>query len=128
MPNEKSNATPKVFESEYRLCLLLWDNEPIKSGELAKLAAQEFGWKKSTTYTVIKRLTERGVLQNQDSTVTSLVTREEVQCAESREFLDRTFGGSLPNFIAAFANKKQLSPEEAAEIRRIIDSCTEESP
>lgn len=122
MPNE----IPKVFESEYRFCLLLWEHEPIKSGELAKLAAGELGWKKSTTYTVLKRLTERGVLQNEDSTVTSLVSREEVQCSESREFLNRTFGGSLPGFIAAFANKKQLTAEEAAEIRRIIDRYEED--
>lgn len=121
-----SHEIPKVFESEYRFCLLLWDNEPVKSGDLAKLAASELGWKKSTTYTVIKRLAERGVLKNEDSTVTSLVSREEVQCSESREFINRTFGGSLPGFIAAFAGKKLLSAEEAAQIRQIIDSYEEE--
>lgn len=114
--------TPKVFESEYRFCLLLWEKEPIGSGELARLAAERLGWKKSTTYTVLKRLAERGVLQNEHSVVTSLVSREEVQCAESREFIDRTFGGSLPGFIAAFTGSRQLSAEEADEIRRMIDS------
>lgn len=114
--------TPKVFESEYRFCLLLWETEPVKSGELARLAAERLGWKKSTTYTVLKRLAERGVLRNEDSVVTSLVSREEVQCAESREFINRTFGGSLPGFIAAFTGSRQLSAEEADEIRRMIDS------
>ncbi len=113
--------TPKIFESEYRFCLLLWENEPIKSGDLAKLCAEKLEWKKSTTYTVLKRLAERGVLKSGDSVVTSLVSREEVQCAESREFIDRTFGGSLPGFIAAFVGNKQLSAEEADEIRRMID-------
>ena len=121
-----SHEIPKVFESEYRFCLLLWDNEPVKSGNLAKLAACELGWKKSTTYTVIKRLADRGVLKNEDSIVTSLVSREEVQCSESREFINRTFDGSLPGFVAAFASKKQLSAEEAAQIRQIIDSYEEE--
>lgn len=114
--------TPKVFESEYRFCLLLWDNEPIKSGDLAKLCAKKLDWKKSTTYTVIKRLTERGVIRSENSVVTSLVSKEEVQCAESRDFIDRTFGGSLPGFIAAFTSKQQLLPAEIAEIRRMIDS------
>ena len=114
--------TPKVFESEYRFCLLLWDNEPIKSGDLAKLCAEKLDWKKSTTYTVIKRLTERGVIRSENSVVTSLVSKEEVQCAESRDFIDRTFGGSLPGFIAAFTSKQQLSSEEIVEIRRMIDS------
>ncbi|MBQ5544411.1 MAG: BlaI/MecI/CopY family transcriptional regulator [Clostridia bacterium] len=114
--------TPKVFESEYRFCLLLWDNEPIKSGDLAKLCADKLDWKKSTTYTVIKRLTERGVIRSENSVVTSLVSKEEVQCAESRDFIDRTFGGSLPGFIAAFTSKQQLSSEEIVEIRRMIDS------
>ena len=119
-------SVPKVFESEYRFCLLLWEKEPIGSGELAKLCEQRLGWKKSTTYTVIKRLTERGVLQNENSVVTSLVSKEEVQCAESREFIDRTFGGSLPGFIAAFTGRRQLSAEEADEIRRLIDGYKED--
>ena len=118
--------TPKIFESEYRFCLLLWEREPISSGELAKLCEQQLGWKKSTTYTVIKRLAERGVLKNENSIVTTLVSKEEVQCAESREFIDRTFGGSLPGFIAAFTGSKQLSAEEANEIRRMIDSYKED--
>ena len=100
--------------------------EPIGSGELAKLCEQQLGWKKSTTYTVIKRLAERGVLKNENSIVTTLVSKEEVQCAESREFIDRTFGGSLPGFIAAFTGSKQLSAEEANEIRRMIDSYKED--
>lgn len=112
---------PKIFESEYRFCLILWQNEPINSGDLAKLCAEQLECKKSTTYTVIKRLAERGVLRNENSIVTSLVSKEEVQCSESREFIDRTFGGSLPGFIAAFTRRKKLSSEEVDEIKRIID-------
>ncbi len=117
---------PKVFESEYRFCLILWDNEPIKSGDLAKLCAEQLDWKKSTTYTVIKRLEERGILKNENSVVTSLVSKEAVQCSESREFIDRTFNGSLPGFIAAFTSKKKLSPEEINEIKRMIDGYEQE--
>ena len=74
-------VTPKVFESEYRFCLILWEHEPIKSGELVALCKEELGWKNSTTYTVIKRLSERGVLKNEKSIVTSLISRDEVQIA-----------------------------------------------
>ena len=117
--------TPKVFESEYRFCLILWENEPIKSSRLAKLCQEQLDWKKSTTYTVIKRLTQRGVIKTEDAVVTSLVSKEDVQCAESREVVERTFEGSLPSFIAAFTKNKPLSKEEADEIRRMIDSYEE---
>lgn len=120
------DITPKVFDSEYRFCLILWEHEPIKSSELAKLCADQLGWKKSTTYTVIKRLTERGVVQTENAVVTSLVSKEEVQCAESHEIVDKTFGGSLPAFIAAFTKNKPLSREEADEIRRMIEAYKEE--
>lgn len=120
------NTTPKVFESEYRFCLILWEHEPIKSSQLAKLCAEELGWKKSTTYTVIKRLTERGVVQTEDAVVTSLISKEDVQSAESHEVVERTFGGSLPSFIAAFTKNKPLSREEAEEIRRMIEAYEEE--
>ena len=118
--------TPKVFDSEYRFCLILWEHEPVKSSELAKLCDRQLGWKKSTTYTVIKRLTERGVVQTDHAVVTSLVSKEEVQCAESREVVEKTFGGSLPSFIAAFTKNKPLSREEAEEIRRMIDEYGED--
>lgn len=118
--------TPKVFESEYRFCTILWEHEPIGSGELVKLCNEQLGWKKSTTYTVIKRLAERGVLQNENSIVTSLVSKEDVQCAEGSEFLEKNFSGSLPGFIAAFVRGKKLSSDEIDEIRKIIDDYEEE--
>lgn len=114
-------AVPKIFDSEYRFCLILWESEPIKSSELARLCAERLGWKKSTTYTVIKRLAERGVLKNENSLVTSLVSKDDVQYSESHEVVEKSFGGSLPQFVAAFTRRQSLSPEEIAEIKRMID-------
>jgi predicted transcriptional regulator len=94
----------------------------VGSGELARLAALELGWKKSTTYTIIKRLCERGVLKSAGATITSLYSKEEIQRQESREFLDKTFDGSLPAFLAAFTGNKSLSAQDVAEIHRMIDS------
>ena len=85
--------TPKVFESEYRFCLILWEHEPVKSNELVNLCADQLGWKRSTTYTVIKRLAERGVLKSEDAIVTSLVSRDEVQAAEIDELVEKKFDG-----------------------------------
>lgn len=113
--------TPKIFESEYRFCLILWKHEPIKSKDLVKLCEEQLGWKSTTTYTVIKRLSQRGVLQNKDTIVTSLVSREEIQEAEIEELVEKKFQGSLPAFIAAFGRHKQLSDAEVEEIRRIIE-------
>ena len=114
--------TPKVFESEYRFCLILWENEPIKSTDLAKLCEKQLGWKKATTYTVIKRLGERSVLKNENAVVTSLVSKEEVQQAQMDELLEKTFEGSMPAFIAAFAKRQKLSKDEVQKIRDMIDS------
>ncbi len=113
--------TPKIFESEYRFCEILWDNEPIKSPELAKLCAERLGWKPSTTYTVIKRLSERGVLKNEHTVVTSLVSMEEVREAEIDELVEKKFDGSLPAFIAAFTRRRNISDKEIDEIQRMID-------
>ena len=113
-------STPKIFESEYRFCLILWEHEPIKSTELAKLCKEKLDWSKTTTYTVIKRLSERGVVKNENTIVTSLVSKEEAQRAEIDELVEKRFEGSLPAFIAAFAKDKALSEDEVAEIRRII--------
>lgn len=118
--------TPKVFESEYRFCEILWKHEPVTSSELVKLCEAKLQWKKSTTYTVIRRLAERGVLKSENAVVTSLVSKEEVQLAEGREFLSNRFGGSLPEFIAAFAREGALSKKEADEIRRMIDEFEED--
>lgn len=113
---------PKIFESEYRFCEILWENEPVTSSELVRLCRERLEWKKSTTYTVIRRLTERGVLKSEDTVVTSLISREDAQSAESAEVVDRTFSGSLPSFIAAFTRKKNLTKQEVDEIQKIIDT------
>ncbi len=113
---------PKIFESEYRFCEILWENEPVSSSELVRLCNEKLEWKKSTTYTVIRRLSERGILKSEGAVVTSLVSREDVQSAESAEVVERTFSGSLPSFIAAFTRKKQLSKQEVDEIQKIIDT------
>lgn len=112
---------PKIFESEYRFCLILWAHEPVPSSELVRLCAKELEWKKSTTYTVIKRLAERGVLKTEHAVVTSLVSKAQVQAAESQEFVDKNFGGSLPQFLAAFTNNRKLSAQEIEELRRMIE-------
>lgn len=113
--------TPKIFESEYRFCLILWEHEPIKSTELARLCKEKLGWSKTTTYTVIKRLSERGVLVNENTVVSSLVSKEEAQRSELDELMEKKFEGSLPAFIAAFARRQELSDAEIQEIKRIIE-------
>lgn len=113
--------TPKVFESEYKFCLILWENEPIKSGDLVKLCRERLGWKSTTTYTVIKRLSERGVVKNENTIVTSLISKEEIQEAELADMVEKTFEGSLPAFIAAFGRHEKLSEEEIENIRRMIE-------
>ena len=113
--------TPKVFESEYRFCLILWEREPIKSSELVKLCKEQLGWKPTTTYTVIKRLSERGVVQNDHTVVTSLVSKDQVQAAEIQEMVDKTFGGSLPAFIAAFTKHQKISDAELDAVQEMID-------
>ena len=113
--------TPKIFESEYRFCLILWEREPIKSSELVALCQEKLGWKPTTTYTVIKRLSERGVVKNENTVVSSLVTKEQVQAAEIDEMVEKTFEGSVPAFIAAFTKRKNLSEEEVDAVQQMID-------
>lgn len=112
---------PKIFESEYRFCQILWEREPVRSGELVALCSEKLGWKPTTTYTVIRRLAERGVLKNEHSVVTSLVSRTEAECAEIDELLEKRFGGSLPGFIAAFARRKGVTAAELEEAERMIE-------
>ena len=112
---------PKVFESEYRFCLILWEHEPIKSTELVNLCKEQLGWKPTTTYTVIKRLSERGVLKNENTIVTSLVSKDEVQAAEINEMVEKTFEGSLPAFVAAFTKHQKISEADLDEEQRMID-------
>lgn len=119
--------TPKIFDSELRFCEILWEHQPVRSSELAHLCTEKLGWKKSTTYTVIKRLTERGVVQTEDAVVTALVSRDQVQRAESRAFVERNFSGSLPSFLNAFVGGRGLSAEEADELRRMIADLEEKN-
>ena len=112
---------PKVFESEYRFCLILWENEPIKSIELVKLCQQKLGWKPTTTYTVLRRLGERGVLKNENTVVRSLVSKDQVQTAQIDEMVEKTFEGSLPAFVAAFTRSRSLSPAQLDEVQAMID-------
>jgi predicted transcriptional regulator len=121
--DERNNnmSTPKVFESEYRFCLILWENEPVKSSKLVELCKEQLGWKPTTTYTVIKRLSERGVLKNENTVVTSLVSKDEVQAAEINEMVEKTFEGSLPAFVAAFTRHQKLSEKEIDAVQQMID-------
>ena len=112
---------PKVFESEYRFCLLLWKLEPINSTKLAAVCKEKLGWSRTTTFTVIRRLSDRGIVKNENATVTSLISKEQVQVAQMDEMMEKTFEGSLPAFIAAFAKRQELSDEEVKEILRIIE-------
>lgn len=114
-------STPKVFESEYRFCLIMWEHEPVKTTELVKLCQEQLGWKPTTTYTVIKRLSERGILENNNKIVTSLVSKDEVQAAEINEMVEKTFEGSLPAFIAAFTKHQKISEKEIDAVQQMID-------
>ena len=113
--------TPKIYESEYRFCLILWEHEPVKSKELVRLCQEHLGWKSTTTYTVIKRLAQRGVLKNENTVVTSLVSKDAVQAAELEDFVEKTFEGSLPAFVAAFTKHKQISQNEIDAVQAMID-------
>lgn len=114
-------SVPKVFESEYRFCLILWENEPIKSSELVALCKERLGWKPTTAYTVIKRLSERGVLKNENTIVTSLVSKSEVQASEIDELVEKKFDGSLPAFISAFTKRQKITSDEIDELQKMID-------
>lgn len=111
----------KLGAVESRFADLIWQNEPITSGNLVKLANETLNWQKSTTYTVLKRLCERGIFQNIGGTVTSLLSKEEFYAVQSEQFVEETFSGSLPAFLAAFTSRKKLSEEEIAELQELID-------
>ena len=113
--------TPKIFGSEYRFCLILWEHEPVKSSELVKLCREQLGWKPTTTYTVLRRLSDRGVLKNENTVVTSLVSKDEVQAAEIDELVEKKFEGSVPAFFAAFTKRRKISQEEIDEVQKMID-------
>ena len=112
----------RMGTSEARFADIIWENEPISSGDLAKLGFEEFEWKKTTCFTVLKRLCERGIFQNQKGMVTSLISREDYYARHSEQYVEETFGGSLPAFLAAFGSRKKLSDKEVNELQKIIDS------
>ena len=116
----------ELGEVQARFAELVWKNEPVGSGELVKLCEKEFSWKKPTTYTVLRKLCEKELFRNEDGVVTSRVSREEFYAAKSERFVEESFSGSLPAFIAAFVSQKRLSDEDAAEIRRMIDAYRKE--
>ncbi|MDO4357666.1 MAG: BlaI/MecI/CopY family transcriptional regulator [Clostridia bacterium] len=117
--------TPRIFESEYQMALIIWDEEPLTTRELVELCEQRLGWKRTTTYTQLKRLCTRGIMRMEDSVVTSLISREQIQLSESRGFLNRTFSGSMARMVRAFTGGQALTKEEADEIRRLIDEYEE---
>ncbi|HIX58431.1 MAG TPA: BlaI/MecI/CopY family transcriptional regulator [Candidatus Blautia gallistercoris] len=110
----------KLCDSDYRFMRIVWEHAPVGSGELVKLCEKELGWKKSTTYTVIKKLCEKGYIANEHAMVKALVSREKVQQQESDYFVRRTFGGSLPGFLTAFLGNRRLSEDEARELEELI--------
>ncbi len=118
--------TPKIFESEYRFCLILWDCEPINSTKLVEICKQKLGWSKATTYTVIRRLSERGVLKNENTIVSTLISKADAQMSRLVEMVDETFEGSMPAFIAAFSRGKKLTKGEVHHHQAFIDTFKEE--
>lgn len=116
----------KLCDSDYRFMCVVWDNAPVNSGELVKLCHEQLGWKKSTTYTVIRKMCEKGYIANEEATVSVLISKEQVQTDESAYFVERTFDGSLPGFVAAFLGGKKISKKEAKILKKMIDEHREE--
>ena len=114
----------KIFDAEYKFLNIIWDIEPINSTKLTKICLEKLGWKKTTTYTVLRKLCERGILHNENATVISLIKREQVQKHESEILLDKSFDGSLPMFLATFLKDKKISEKEAAELKKMIEEAT----
>ena len=118
--------TPKIFESEYRFCLILWEHEPVNSTKLVELCRAQLGWSKATTYTVIRRLGERGVLVNENTIVRTLITKEQAQKSRLEEMVEETFEGSIPAFLAAFSQGRKLSKQEVQQLRSLIEDYEED--
>lgn len=116
----------KLGVVEARFADIIWSNEPLHSRELVKLCEQELSWNRSTTYTVLRKLCERGIFKNENGTVSSVLSKQEFHAVQSEQFVEETFDGSLPAFIAAFTQRKAISPEEAAEIQRMLDAARKE--
>ncbi len=113
----------KLFDAEYRLLDILWENEPVNSTEFSLICLEKLGWKKSTTYNMIRKLSERGFVKNENATVSSVVRREQVARYEGEAIAEKYYGGSLPAFIAAFLDGRKISNEEAEELKKMIDKA-----
>ncbi len=111
----------KLFDAEYRFLSVIWENEPVNSTELSRICFDRLGWKKSTTFNMIRKLSERGFVKNENAVVTALVKKSQVEKYESEAVVERSFGGSLPAFIAAFLDGRKISPEEAEEVKAMIE-------
>ncbi len=114
--------TPKIFECEYKFCLVVWEHEPLKSRKLVEICREKFGWQNTTTYTVMKRLSDRGVVVNEKTMVRSLISKEQVQAAMLNEMMEKNFEGSVPAFVAAFTKQQNLSEKEIDSIQQMIDT------
>ena len=112
---------PKIHEGEYRFCLIMWEYAPISAAQLAKLCQEQLGWKRTTTYTVIKRLGERGILKNEDGVVTAVISKEDAQAYEIDELVEKRFEGSLPAFLTAFTKRQTLTDRDLDEVQQMID-------
>ena len=112
---------PKIHEGEYRFCLIMWEHAPISAAQLAKLCQEQLGWKRTTTYTVIKRLGERGILKNENGVVTALISKEDAQAYEIDELVEKRFEGSLPAFLTAFTKRQTLTDSDLDEVQQMID-------
>ena len=115
----------KLCDSDYRFMCVVWDHAPLGSGELVKLCQEELGWKKSTTYTIVRKMCEKGYIANENATITVLIPKAQAQREESQYFIDRTFDGSLPGFVAAFLGGKKISREDARLLKKMIDEHKE---
>ncbi len=115
----------KLCESDYRFMLVVWENEPVASGSLVTLCAEKLGWKKPTTYTILRKMCEKGLLKNENALVCAIIPKEQVQAFESECFVERAFEGSLPQFLTSFLGGKTISEKEAAELKRLIDTHRE---
>ena len=124
---EHPTESRRLAESDYRFMCLIWDSEPVGSTRLAELALEKLGWKKSTAYTMIKKMAEKGFLRSENAVITSLLPRERVQRTESEKFVEQTFAGSLPGFLVAFLGGKTISQAEAEELKALIDAHREEA-
>jgi predicted transcriptional regulator len=115
----------KLCESDYRFMLVVWENEPVASGHLVTLCAEKLGWKKPTTYTVLRKMCEKGLLKNEHTIVSSIIPKEQIQAYESECFIERAFEGSLPQFLTSFLGGKTISRKQAEELKRLIDAHKE---